>query len=99
MATSNINETRWYNSAIEISPLKALSVLVTFFGLGYGLGSWVTYNNNKFDKIELQRQADARLQEEVNKNREDKLDVYGKSLDELKSVVKELEKKGGKNGK
>lgn len=93
MSSRVVNNTTWYNSPIEISLLKAISVLVTFLGFGYGLGAYVTYNGSKFDKIELQRQADTRLQEEINKCREEKLEVYGKSLDELKTVVKELEKK------
>ena len=67
--------------------------LVTIFGFGFGVGEYSQKTEAKFEKLELERQCNEKVQAEIDHCREEKLAEYGKSVDDIKAVLKQLQEK------
>jgi len=67
--------------------------LITIFIFGFGAGEYSQKTDAKIEKLEMERQCSEKVQAEINHCREEKLAEYGKSVEDIKAVVKELQDK------
>lgn len=67
--------------------------IAAIFGFGYKIGQFKEQLDWQIQKLELEQKCDERLQIEINNCRETKLTEYGKSVEDIKNLVKELKGK------
>lgn len=76
--------------------ISALTGIVFVFGLGYGIGQFKKEIDFKVEKLELLQTYQEKLQKEINDCKEAKYLEQKKSIEDLKTIVKELQKRNEK---
>ena len=71
--------------------------LAAVFGFGYGVADYRTQVECTFEKMKLQQEYSEKVQTSIENCRNQKIQEYQQSLDELKMIVSDLAKR--KDGK
>ncbi len=99
MATEpETNTNSFFNSSFSFTIKTLLPSICIIFGSGFGLGVFITSQTDKIEIQELKLENSQKLQVEVEKCNELRVDYYSKKVEELNGVVNEI-KKGGASGK
>jgi hypothetical protein len=93
---SNFIEHSVFQDLLKNPIAKIFAVITGFaaiFGIGYSVGIYKESFDAKMEKIEFKQDCNERVQKATEDCREAKLLEYGKSVDDLKTVVSELKRK------
>lgn len=95
----NNKKEKWYEE-----PVKKWFAFISGFlfvaGIGYGFAIIQKSMESKMEKFEMKQECNEKLQELIEKCKQEKQEYENRRVENLETVVKDLEKKIGKyNGK